>query len=170
MHLCNREAIKRGKGGFRRIMEIEKMLKDYRQKASLLELLKNKREVILKKLKRIPDEVHYCNTTSLLVFEPPTFKVNRTVENAGIKSAEIHRDLQAALNIIELDIEELEPQVKMVQILVSALDDTEKFIIEKFYFCGWPWYTLEAETHVNRKTLKKRRIEAFLKMKKLMEV
>jgi hypothetical protein len=151
-------------------MEIEKLLKDYRQKASLLELLKNKKEVILKKLNRIPDEVKYCSTSGIIEHHPKDYHINRIVENAGIKSAEIHQDLQAALNIIELDIEELEPQVKTVQILVSALDDTERFIIEKFYFCGWPWYTLEAETHVNRKTLKKRRIEAFLKMRKLMEV
>ena len=86
------------------MIEIEKLLKDYRRKSSSLEVLRIERERIIKKLNRIPDEVKYCDTTSVLKFESPTFKIQRTVEDAGIKSAEIHKDLQASLNIFEQKI------------------------------------------------------------------
>lgn len=152
------------------MIEIEKLLKDYRRKSSSLEVLRIERERIIKKLNRIPDEVKYCDTTSVFKFEPPTFKIQRTVEDAGIKSAEIHKDLQASLNIFEQKIEELEPEVKTIEALVKSLDDTEKTIIEKFYFHNWQWYALSAELHMSIKALKARRIKAFMKMKEVLKV
>ena len=151
------------------MIEIEQRLKEHRRRIGYLKILKLKKEKIQKELKKIPDQVKYCNTTSLLKFEPPNYKVNRTVEDAGIKSAKIHKDLQAGLNVIEIKIEELEPEIEAIEALVQSLSDTEREVIQKFFIYGWRKCEVLNNLHLSERTLATIKKMALKKMADLLK-
>lgn len=150
------------------------MLKEHRKNLSILDILNIQKERIKRELKKIPDSVRYTNNTSLLKFEPPTNKISRMVEKAGIKSAEIHKDLQTSLNVIEQRIEVIEEDIKIVEALLRSLDDQEQFIIRKLFLCGLQVYHLSGEyqkefnQYMSGQTLRRKKRSALAKMKELI--
>lgn len=156
-------------------MEIEKLLKEYRRQSSRLQLLILRKEQIQRELERIPDEVKYYNMTDIIEFSPPTNKINRTIEEAGIKSAEIHKDLQSSLHIIIRQIIELEKEIKIVDAIITGLTDRERFVIDKIFFCGLRLYCIPSlfyenfKETVSPKTIKRISREAIEKMEELIK-
>ena len=154
---------------------VKERLKDYRRKMGRLKYLKQRKEEIEGQLKEIPDSVKYYNMADIIEYNPPTNKINRIIEEAGIKSAEIHKDLQSSLNIIISQIVELEREAKIVDAIITGLTDRERFVIDKIYFCGLRLYCIPSlfyenfKETVSPKTIKRISEEATEKMEGLIK-
>lgn len=150
--------------------DIKKLLKEYRKNCSRLEILKLERIRLIKQLKQIPDEVKYCNNTSLLKWEPPNYKISRLTEEAGIKSSENHQKAQKKLEIIEPEIEELEIKVKTTEALLNSLSDIEKDIIQKLFVFEWRWCAVLNTLHLSDRTLQTIKKTALEKIESLLKL
>lgn len=157
------------------MITVKERLVDYRRKMGRLQYLRQRKEEIESQLKEIPDSVKYYNMSDIREFSPPTNKINRTIEEAGIKSAEIHKDLQSALHIITKQIVELEKETKIIEAIMTSLTDRERFVIDKIFLCGLKWYCMPflffeifKET-ISEKTIKRIAKDATKKMEELIK-
>ena len=153
------------------IKQIEKRLRQYKSDTSKLHLIECE-------MKRIESEIEVLEPSYILAYDYTAPRVQHTrraspveilaVENEK-KEAEANR-LKNELWELARDRLILQIKVEYTEALLECLTEEERFVIEKYYFDGLPWYAV-AERYRSKygiyktaRTMKSKRYEAVQKM------
>lgn len=152
------------------IKQIEKRLRQYKSDTSKLHLIECE-------MKRIESEIEELDPTYISAYDYTAPRVQHTraspveitaVENEK-KEAEANR-LKNELWELARDRLMLQIKVEYTEALLECLTEEERFVIEKYYFDGLPWYAV-AERYRSKygiyktaRTMKSKRYEAVQKM------
>lgn len=115
-------------------MNIKKMLENYRENLSTLEILTIERDKLLSS-SFMPDVVKYIKSpvySFTMISETNKFK--SIVESAFLQLEKVEDKIKTKIQAIDRKRLKLAYEISITEGLLKALDDTEKFVIESFYF------------------------------------
>jgi hypothetical protein len=153
-------------------LNIEKLLRNYRENKGRINILNIERDILLQE-KKLPDSVKYIKGPAFSFTPPVQNSFNSIVESANLQLDRAGSTIDKRIEYIDREKLRLAYEIGIVESLITCLDDQEKFIVEKFYFSKLQIYLIqdsyrEKFTAISGRHIKNKKKRALQKMANIL--